>query len=257
MVAFLRSLLYAVICVLLVIPWAMVVLILSIFMRGPTLYWLCVGYLRATVVLARAICGVQYRVQGLENLPTAASTEPVILVPKHQSTWETLAMPMLMSHPLAYVFKRELLRVPFFGWAMGRLDMIHIDRSNRTESWAKVAAQGQRLLNEGVWVIMFPEGTRTTRGSQGTYKTGAARLAVATGASLVPIAVSSAQCWPRGSFTLHPGVIDVVIGPRLAPQGREADELMREVEQWIETQMRRIDPQAYGATTSHAAPGVA
>src|SRR5512145_1962428 len=101
----------------------------------------------------------------------------IILCPKHLSTWETFAFPTLMPHPLAYVFKRELLLIPFFGWAMARLDMIHIDRSKRAQAWNKVAAQGRRLMDQGTWVIMFPEGTRTARGGQGSYKSGAARLA--------------------------------------------------------------------------------
>ena len=100
------------------------------------------------------ICGVRARVQGRENLPDA----PVILLPKHQSTWETFAFPTLMPQPLCYVFKRELLYIPFFGWAMARMDLIHIDRSKRAEAWAKVAEQGRRYMAQGNWVIMFPEG---------------------------------------------------------------------------------------------------
>jgi 1-acyl-sn-glycerol-3-phosphate acyltransferase len=155
-----------------------------------------------------------------------------------------------MPHPLCYVFKRELLWIPFFGWAMGRLDMIHIDRSKRAEAWAKVAEQGRQYMAQGSWVIMFPEGTRTPRGSQGTYKSGAARLAIATGTPIVPIAVTSARCWPRKSFVLRPGVIEVSIGQPIAVQGREPDELMREVQAWIETEMRRLDPEAYSGAVS-------
>jgi 1-acyl-sn-glycerol-3-phosphate acyltransferase len=143
------------------------------------------------------------------------------------------------------VFKRELLYIPFFGWAIGRLDMIHIDRSRRAEAWARVAARGEALLARGHWVIMFPEGTRTPRGSQGMYKYGATRLAVATGAPVVPIAVTSARCWPRKSLVLRPGVIDISIGSPITSLGREPDELMREVETWIELEMRRLDPGAY------------
>ena len=150
-----------------------------------------------------------------------------------------------MPHPLAYVFKRELLYIPFFGWAMGRLDMIHIDRSKRAEAFNRVVEQGKRILGHGSWIIMFPEGTRTPRGSQGTYKTGGARLALATGAPVVPIAVTSARCWPRKSFIVRPGVVDVSIGPPIPVEGRAADELMREVQAWIEAEMRRLDPEAY------------
>ena len=247
MIAALRSAVFFAWMVAVMIPIAVAVLVASIFIRGHTLYWMCVFFLRLSILGARAICGVRWRVQGMEHLPAAGGTEPVILCPKHQSTWETFALPTMMSHPLAFVFKRELLWIPFFGWAMGRLDMIHIDRSKRTEAWGKVAEQGRRLMSQGVWVIMFPEGTRTPRGSQGTYKAGASRLAVATGAALVPIAVTSARCWPRKSFVLRPGVIDVSIGRPIASTGREADALMREVEAWIEAEMRRLDSQAYAA----------
>ncbi len=241
----LRSVLFFLWMAVIVVPWALVVLAASLFAKPDTIYWLCAGYLRTCIWGARMICGVKYRVAGMDRLPAVDALTPVILCPKHQSTWETFAFPTLMSHPLAYVFKRELLRVPFFGWAMSRMDMIHIDRSNRLEAWNKVAEQGKRLMGRGVWVIMFPEGTRTPRGSQGTYKAGATRLATATGASVVPIAVSSAKCWPRRSFSLRPGTIDVSIGPVLPSTGREAEELMAEVERWIETEMRRIDPEAY------------
>jgi len=159
-----------------------------------------------------------------------------------------------MPHPLAYVFKRELLMIPFFGWAMGRLDMVHIDRSKRAEAWNRVAEQGQKFMSQGNWVIMFPEGTRIPRGSQGTYKTGGTRLAVSTGASVLPIAVTSARCWPRKSFMVRPGCIDISIGKPISSLGREPDELMREVETWIEAEMRRLDPEAYplGATVTAA-----
>jgi 1-acyl-sn-glycerol-3-phosphate acyltransferase len=249
----LRSALFVAWLALSVVPWAIVVLVLSIFVGSTTMYWACVGWLRLAVHSARLLCGVRWRIQGIENVPSAAdSRSAVLLAPKHQSTWETFAFPVLMPHPLAYVFKRELLAIPFFGWAMARLDMIHIDRSKRTEAWNKVAEQGTRLFAQGVWVIMFPEGTRTPRGSQGTYKAGAARLAIATGVPIVPIAATSARCWPRKSFLLRPGVVDVSIGKPIASLGREADELMREVERWIEAEMRRLDPEAYTSAPAAA-----
>jgi 1-acyl-sn-glycerol-3-phosphate acyltransferase len=130
---------------------------------------------------------------------------------------------------------------------MARLDMIHIDRSRRAEAWNKVAAQGKRLASEGIWVIMFPEGTRAPRGGQCVYKSGASRLAIASGVPIVPIAASSAKCWPRKSFLLRPGLIDVSIGAPIASTGRRPDELMRQVEAWIEAEMRRLDPEAYEA----------
>ena len=128
-----------------VAPWAIAGLVYSIFVRGERLYWVFVGWLRLAIWAARVICGVRARVQGFGNLPGTS----VILLPKHQSTWETFAFPTLMPQPLCYVFKRELLFIPFFGWAMARMDLIHIDRSKRAEAWAKVAEQGRRYMAQG------------------------------------------------------------------------------------------------------------
>jgi len=237
----LRSFLFVLWMSVTVVPWGTAVLIYSIFVRGDRIYWLCAGWLRTAIWGCRVICGVRARVTGMENLPD----EAVILLPKHQSTWETFAFPTLMPKPLAYVFKRELLFIPFFGWAMSRMDMIHIDRSRRAQAWNKVAEQGRRHMANGNWVIMFPEGTRAARGKKGTYKSGGTRLAVDTGRPVVPIAVNSAVCWPRKSFLIRPGVVDVSIGKPIASTGREPDELMREVETWIEGEMHRLDPEAY------------
>ena len=123
-----------------VIPWATAVLVASPFASSTRLYWMCAHWLGVAVAGGIVLLGIRNRVTGMENLPTGEKASAVLLV-KHQSTWETFALPTLMPHPLAYVFKKELLRVPFFGWAMGRLDMIHIDRSRRNAAWAKVAAQ--------------------------------------------------------------------------------------------------------------------
>ena len=227
-----------------VVPWGVVMLVASLWRSGVAMYWMAVTWLNWAIVGARVLLGIRVRVSGMENLPQG-QTSPAILLVKHQSTLETFLMPTLMPHPLAYVFKKELLYVPFFGWAMSRLDMIHIDRSLRTQAFNKVVEQGKRLLAQGVWIIMFPEGTRIPRGKKGHYKTGGARLAVATGAPVVPIAVTSAKCWPRRAWVKHPGVVDVSIGKPIPSQGREADDLMREVEAWIESEMHRLDPEAY------------
>ena len=237
----LRSLLFVLWMSVTVVPWGTAVLIVSIFVRGDTIYWMCAGWLRVAMWGCRVICGVRARITGMEHLPETG----VILLSKHQSTWETFFFPTLMPRPLAYVFKRELLFIPFFGWAMSRMDMIHIDRSKRAAAWTKVAEQGRKHMANGNWVIMFPEGTRAARGQQGAYKSGGTRLAVDTGRPVVPIAVTSAVCWPRKSFLVRPGVVDVSIGKPIDSAGRQPDELMREVEAWIEGEMRRLDPGAY------------
>ena len=132
------------------------------------------------------------------------------------------------------------------GWSIGSLDMIHIDRKDGSRAFHKVVEQGKRLVGQGIWVIMFPEGTRIPRGEAGDYKTGATRLAIMTGAQVVPIAVTSAKCWPRKAFVKKPGTVDVSVGKPIDSKGRKHDELMAEVEFWIESEMRRLDPDAYG-----------
>ena len=244
LVNLLRAILHTLFMAITVVPWALAVLVAAPFLNSTQIYWMCAGWLRLAVHSGKLMLGIRNKVIGFENLPVG-NTAPAVLLLKHQSTWETFCMPTLMPHPLAYVFKKELLYVPFFGWAMGRMDMIHIDRSKRAQAFNKVVEQGQRLLNQGTWVIMFPEGTRIPRGQKGTYKSGGTRLAVETGAPVIPIAVTSAKCWPRKAFIKKPGTVEFSIGKPIPSQGREPDELMREVEAWIEAEMRRLDPDAY------------
>lgn len=239
-----RSILHMLWMLVTVIPWGIIMLLASVRVRGKPLWWMAVRWLGWAVGGARVILGIQTRVTGMENLPQG-ETSPAILLVKHQSTLETFLMPTLMPHPLAYVFKKELLYVPFFGWAMGRLDMIHIDRGQNARAFKKVVIQGRELLAQGIWIIMFPEGTRIARGQKGVYKTGGTRLAIETGAPVIPVAVTSARCWPRKAFIKHPGVVDVSIGKPIPSLGREPAELMREVEAWIESEMHRLDPEAY------------
>lgn len=241
----LRSVLHLLFMAVTVVPWALAVLIAAPFLSSSKIYWMCARWLKLAVDGGRWILGIRNQIVGYENLPVG-STAPAVLLLKHQSTWETFSMPALMPHPLAYVFKKELLYVPFFGWAMSRMDMIHIDRSKRAQAFNKVVEQGKRLLAQGTWVIMFPEGTRIPRGQKGVYKSGGTRLAVETGAPVIPIAVNSAVCWPRKAFIKRPGVVTFSIGKPIPSAGRQPDELMREVEAWIEAEMRRLDPEAYG-----------
>lgn len=240
----LRSALHLLWMAVTVIPWATVVVLIAPFTSKERLYRICRAWLAAAMHGGRWILGIRNRVSGLHHLPQDPAAGAVLLV-KHQSAWETFCMPPLMPRPLAYVFKRELLRIPFFGWAIGRLDMIHIDRGARIESFHKVVEQGRRLLGQGVWVIMFPEGTRIPRGEKGSYQSSGARLAVECGVPVIPVAVTSARCWPRKAFVKRPGVVDISIGPPIVTTGRKPHELMREVEAWIEAEMLRLDPEAY------------
>ena len=193
------------------------------------------------VWLAKVLCGIRYEVRGMHNLPDT----PAILLCKHQSAWETIFLLCKMPRPLIFVLKKELLYLPFFGWALALLRMIPIDRSKARDAFAQVVVHGRKRLADGQWVIMFPEGTRTAVGRQGKYKGGGARLAVETGTVVVPIAVNSGECWPKNSFVKTPGLITVSIGPTISSIGKNAAELMQEVENWIESEMRVISPAIY------------
>lgn len=238
--AALRALLFAAFQVITVIPVAFGCLLCAPLPR-PLRYRFTITWPAMVVWAARHLLGIRHQVIGAENLPD----EPVILLSKHQSTWETLFYPTYMPHELCFVFKRELLFVPFFGWGIWLLDMIHINRRKGTDAFEQVVKQGAEKLAQGRWIIMFPEGTRTPVGSQGRYKSGGTRLAARTGATVVPIAVNSGNCWPRKALIKTAGLVTVSIGPPIRCAGRDPEELNTEVERWIETEMRRISPDRY------------
>ena len=247
--ALLRSLLHMLWMLVTVIPVAFAMLTAAALqVNSHRLYRMAVFFLSLAIGGAKYILGIRYELRGIEHLPAAG--QPVILLVKHQSTYETFLMPVIMPSDLAYVFKKELLYVPFFGWGIGRLDMIHIDRKLRSQAFQKVVSQGRDLLGRGIWVIMFPEGTRIERGQAGTYKAGGTRLAIETGVPVIPIAVNSARCWPRKALIKYPGTVTVSIGPMIESAGRQPEEMMQQVEQWIESEMHRLDPEAYADTTA-------
>ena len=223
--AILRSLLHMAWMLVTVIPVAMVLLgAAALQFNGKRLYRIAVFWLGLAISGARYILGIRYVVEGRDNLPAAG--QPVVLLVKHQSTYETFLMPVIMPSDLA-------------------LDMVHIDRQLKSQAFNRVVQQGRELLARGIWVIMFPDGTRIARGQAGKYKSGGARLAIETGVPVVPVAVNSAVCWPRKAFIKYPGTVTVSIGPMISSQGRQADELMADVQHWIENEMHRIDPMAY------------
>lgn len=237
----LRSILFFIFQIVWTIPYAIACIVSFPFLSRVQRYWFAVGWCRVVLRVAEVLCGIRYRVIGRENLPDT----PAIILSKHQSAWETIALPALMPRPLCYVFKRELLYVPFFGWALGLLSMIHINRSKGTDAFQSVVQQGRQRLAEGAWIIMFPEGTRTKTGSRNKYKSGGSRLAATTGAPVVPVAHNAGRVWPRNSFVKYPGEVIVSIGPVIPTEGRTAEAVNAEVAEWIEREMVRIDPAAY------------
>jgi len=242
--AFIRSLLHLLIMAVTVIPYSIAVMYVRFKHGSHAAYDVARAWLSLSIKMAHDLLHIKPNIIGMENLPQD-QPEGVVLLVKHQSTYETFLLPSIMPRPVAYVFKKELLRIPFFGWAIGSLDMIHIDRSQGKRAFSKVMQQGRMLLDMGHWVVMFPEGTRMKRGRKGEYKSGGARLAITAGVSVVPIAITSGRVWPRKAFVKRPGTVDISIGKPIPSKGREREELIAEVEQWIEAEMRRLDPQAY------------
>ena len=245
MMAF-RSSLYALLQLITVAPWSIVCLLAAVLPLEQR-YRVTMVWTRFCIWLADKLLGIKYQVKGTENMPTG----PAILLSKHQSTWETLFYPgFFLPRELCYVFKRELLMLPFFGWGIGLLKMIHIDRRKGSGAFEEVVTQGKEKLAEGRLIIMFPEGTRIPVGQAGKYKSGGARLAVRTGAPIIPIAHNAGEFWPRNAFIKKPGLVTVSIGPAIQTEGRDSEEVNNEVQQWIESEMRIISPHIYAAETA-------
>jgi len=239
---FLRSSLYALFLITTVIPYAFACMLWS----WAPLHWrfkLTMGWPRLAIWGARVICGVRWRVKGWDNLPDG----PAIVLSKHQSAWETLFLPSHLPREVCFVYKRELHRVPFFGWGLALLAMIPIDRSKGRDAFEQVVKIGQQRLNEGRWPIMFPEGTRIAPGKMGRFKMGGALLATRTNVPVVPIALNAGECWGRNAFIKHPGLITVSIGKPIASTGLTPEELNAKVFEWIEQEMQHLNPERFPA----------
>ena len=225
-----------------VIPFASVIIICAPFIGPDARWWyLARPWLQGAVEAVRLVGGIQYTVIGEEYLPAAGDNQRIILCPKHQSTWETFFFASRMPRPLAYVFKRELLYVPFFGWAMACLNMIHIDRGARGDAWKKVASLGGALMDRGKWVIMFPEGTRILPGQKGKYHIGGAWVASKTNTQVIPVAHNAGLFWPKNSILKKPGTIKVSIGEAIDVNNKEPDEIIRLTENWIEKEVLHLN----------------
>lgn len=236
----LRSLVFGGFQVLSLVVWATLFITTAPLLSQANRYKLAMKWPAMTVVAARLILGIRWRVEGLENLE-AAKNQQLIVCAKHQSSWETLFLPSFLPRPLCFVFKQELLRIPFFGWGIGLLDMIHINRSEGRDAYQSIASQAQAKLNQGRWITFFPEGTRTHPGERRRYKAGAARLAIDLGVPVLPIALNSGLLWPRNAFIKRPGCISVSIGKPLVPQPNETPEtLMSRIETFIEDETHRL-----------------
>lgn len=185
--------------------------------------------------LLKIFCGIDFKVEGQENL----NVKTAIILSKHQSTWETLALHSFTPY-VHWVFKRELMYIPIFGWALALTDPIGINRGAGRAAIKQLVAEGKQKLDDGKWMVLFPEGTRTAPGESKKYKIGGALLAEKSGYPVIPIAHNAGEFWPKHSFIKWPGTISVVIGPAIESKGRSADEINKEVFDWIEGSMQKI-----------------
>ena len=181
------------------------------------------------------IIGLKYRLIGAENIPD----RPSIICAKHQSGWETLALQEIFPHQV-FVAKRELFKIPFFGWGLKIVKTIGIERGSAQAS-AQLAKQGKARRDEGYWITIFPEGTRVPPGSRGRYKSGAARMAKLFEMDMVPVALNSGEFWPKNSFLKYPGTVDVIVGPVIRYDSGSETELIRRCEEWIEARQLEIN----------------
>ena len=181
-----------------------------------------------------------YSIEGRENIPTS----PAIIFCKHQSTWETFVLQIIFPK-ISFVFKNELLWIPFFGWGLATMKPIAIKRGSGKKAVNQLVRGGIRRLKEGICVVIFPEGTRTKASGPGRYRIGGAVLAAESGYPVIPVAHHAGEFWPRKSFVKTPGKITVRIGPAISTTGKTPEAILQECKDWIEAQMPEITQGPY------------
>ncbi|CAB5521735.1 lysophospholipid acyltransferase family protein [Stutzerimonas stutzeri] len=220
--------------------WCLVSLVFAPFMAFRARYRFVVqNWCRCAIWLGKTLVGLRYEVHGAENVPA----RPCVILAKHQSTWETFFLSAYFE-PLTQVLKRELLRVPFFGWAIMLLKPIAIDRDNPKAALRQVAKQGHERLEQGAWVLIFPEGTRVPVGQPAKFSRSGAALAVNAGLPVLPIAHNAGMFWPKAGWGKRPGTIQVVIGPPMMAESegpRAVAELNQRAEDWVNAQVSQLE----------------
>jgi 1-acyl-sn-glycerol-3-phosphate acyltransferase len=195
-----------------------------------------VAWCNAQLWMLERLCGLRYIVEGREHLPLESS----VVLMKHSSAWETIAQLRLFPRQ-TWVLKRELMWAPFFGWALMLLKPIAIDRRGGRVAVEQVVAQGRQRLAEGLWVVIFPEGTRVPHGQTGRFGLSGALLATAVGKPIVPVAHDAGRYWPRRGWLKRGGTIRVRIGPPIETADRDPREVTAEVRAWIEKAVLELD----------------
>jgi 1-acyl-sn-glycerol-3-phosphate acyltransferase len=224
---------------IIVTPFYAAVMLATFWLPRVPRYQMAAHWCWTNLMGVRAICGIRWRVNGLENIPKDTMAAPRIVMSKHSSTWETLALNLYFP-PLAFVAKKELLSIPFFGWGFKLASPITIDRKAGTDAMEQIAAQGRERFAQGFWIVVYPEGTRIRAGTRAKYKTGGARLAIALDVPIIPVAHNAGYLWPKGRFGKRPGTITMTIGRAISPAGKDAAALTSEVENWIEGEVARL-----------------
>jgi 1-acyl-sn-glycerol-3-phosphate acyltransferase len=191
------------------------------------------GWGKTLLVVLRLICRLDYRIEGAENLPPGNH----IALLKHSSSWETFAQVALLPDQV-WVLKRELTWVPFLGWALRFMHAIAVDRGAGAAAVRSVLTQGKARLADGLWIVIFPEGTRMAPGQTRRYGISGALLAAENERLIVPVAHDAGYYWPRRGLYKRPGTIRVVIGPPIAAAGRDARAVNEEAQNWIEAHSR-------------------
>lgn len=212
-----------------------IVVLLVCWMPFERLYRIARSWSRNQLWMLEKLCGLTYTVEGLENLPDGAH----VSMWKHSSAWETIAQASIFP-PQAWVLKRELMWIPMVGWAMRFLKPIAINRKARAAAVNQVVEQGQQRLREGLWILIFPEGTRVAPGEVRRYGISGALLASRAGCKVVPVAHNAGEFWPRRGWLKRPGRITLRIGPPIEAAGRDPREINEEVRNWIETQVASL-----------------
>ncbi len=210
--------------------------LLSMPLHPVTRNILISGWARSMIWWLRITCNIRHEIKGLENIPTT----PSIILAKHQSAWETLAFQAIFPTQV-YVLKRELLWIPIFGWGLAMSSPIAIDRSAGREALKKLVSKGKARLEKGLWVVIFPEGTRKAPGERGKYHIGGAWLASHTQTQVVPVAHNAGEFWAKNSFIKKPGVIQIHIGKPIQTTDVKTDALNSQVEHWIESEMATLN----------------
>ncbi len=231
-----RSLIYFISMAISIIIFGLAISTIGLLLPLSARDWLSKAWASSNLWLMRVVCDLKYQIHGAENLPQDAA----VVLSKHQSSWETMALKGILKKEQSWVLKRELMWIPIFGWALAATRTIAINRKAGRQALKLIIKQGKEILDDGRIVVIFPEGTRTAPGKKGKYGIGGAMLAEKSGYPVIPIAHNAGVFWKRRGLNKYPGTIQVVVGQPIETKGLKAGAINRLVESWIEEQMEQL-----------------